>query len=355
MNVGHLISSLATGGAETMLLRYARHADRPLTVFSLGGGDLEPAFEATDATLVDLDVDSVLRPDDLGRVRAALAAADVDLLHAHLPSAMVVARLAGRAAGVDRIVSTHHNWTYPRGLGAIERATRPLDSREVAVSGAVRDNQSSRFDRTDWSTIPNGIPVESFNRDVAAAPPPDDLDGPGPVFLNVGRYVSQKRQADLIDAATLVSQELPEARVVIVGHGPREARLRSKVADEGLEDVVTVTGRVPDVEPFYAAADAFVFASQFEGLPVTGLEAMAAQLPIVGTRVPGITEIVEEGTTGQLVPPRDPAALASAMVAVGMGDTEAMGTRGYDRAREQYSIERMVIEHERLYDRCAPA
>ncbi|WP_135854120.1 glycosyltransferase [Halorussus salinus] len=356
MNVGYLVGTFSTGGAETMLLRQIRHGDRRPVVFRLGGpDDLEAKFRATGATVVNLDVGSIADPRDLNRARSTLARYDLDVLHAHLPYSMVVARLAGRAAGVEAVVATHHNVTaeWGRAIRAVEQATRPLDSREVAVSNAVRESQSSPFDATEWSTIHNGIDVAGFNDEVRSAAVPSELratlDSDGPVFLNVGRYVPQKAQHLLVEAMDRVASELPESHAVVVGHGPLGDALEARVAELGLEDHVSVTGKVPEIHPYYALADVFVLPSLYEGHPLTALEAMAAELPLVGTRVSGIEETVTP-EVGRLVPPRSRESLAEAMLEVARDDPEGMGSRAYQRASEQFDISRMVAAHEELYE-----
>lgn len=357
MEVGYLVSSLATGGAEAMLLRQVEYADRESTVFRLGGPvDLEPDFERTGTTVVDLDVGSVVSPTDLRRARATISDYDFDVLHAHLPSSMVVARVAGRAAGVDTLVSTHHmSMPYPTGLRAVERATRPLDSHEVAVSRGVRESQSCRFDVPDWSVIYNGIDVADFNRRVRETDARPNRDPDAPVFLNVGRYTPEKGQRHLVEAMASVVTELPDARAVLVGHGPLHGKLLETVEALGLGDSVEVTGKVPvsEIHEYYAMADVFVLPSLNEGLPITGLEALAAELPIVGTRVPGVEEVVTDDV-GRLVPPRSPRRLAEAMVAVVTADPESMGDRALERARSRFDIQQTVAAYERLYERLAP-
>lgn len=352
MNLGYMVSSLSTGGAEMMLLRQIRHSERSETVFNLGsGGDLLSKFKNAGATVVNLDISSVLKPSDLNAVRSALGKYEVDILHAHLPSSMVVARLAGRAAGIDTIVSTHHNSKYPRDLRAIERATRPLDTHQIAVSDSVQHHQESIVGNGEWSVIYNGIDIVSFNRQVRNASVPDNMASDGPTFLNIGRYVPQKGQKYLIRAMERVVTELPGAHAVIVGHGPLQDELEALVAERGLEDSITLTGRVPEVYGYYAAADMFVFSSLFEGLPVTGLEAMAAELPIVGTRVAGIKEIVDDGETGYLVPPESPKFLAETMVRMASSEYEMMNQRAFERASSRFSIRQMHASHNQLYQK----
>lgn len=351
MNLGYVVSSFVRGGAETMLLRHVRYAGRRPIVFRLGGSpDLEAEFRAAGATTVNLGLDSVVSPAGLNRARAQFGEYDLDVLHAHMPSPMIVARLAGRAAGVRTLVSTHHTvaQNYPPALRMLERTTRPLDDSLVAVSDAVRRTQSSVLDTPGWTTIYNGIDVDEFNRDVATANPPDGIDADGPVILNVGRYIPEKGQRYLVEAMPGVLQRYPEARAVLVGYGELRDDIEAQVAKLGLNDHVQLTGKVSDVHRYYAGADVFVIPSLFEGLPITALEAMAAGLPVVGTRVPGVSEAVS-AEIGSLVPPASPERLSRAIIDVLADGPVERGERSVDRARRTFDIEHTVDAHERLY------
>ncbi|MWG36321.1 glycosyltransferase [Halomarina oriensis] len=356
MNVGYLIGTFGRGGAETMLLRQLEHGVGERVVFRLGGADdLEADFRAAGATTVNLEVGSVVDLRALNRARRTIARYDLDVLHAHLPHAMVVARLAGRAAGVDAVVSTHHNVLASadyRSISTLERATRPLDSHEVAVSEAVRESQATVFDRPPWSVVYNGIDVAGFRDAVRSATPPSlpGDDGAGPTFLNVGRYDPQKGQKYLVEAMSSVVRERPDARAVVVGHGAEQAALERLVRARDLTESVHVTGKVDDVHGYYAAADVYVMPSLFEGLPLTALEAMAAELPVVGTRVPGVEEVLTDGV-GRLVPARSPERLAAAMLSLADEDLSAAGARAYDHVERRFDIQTLVDAHERLYER----
>lgn len=352
MDVGYVVTSLGTGGAETMVLRHVRHADRNPTVFWLGGSsDLESEFEAAGATTVNLEVGSVTSPSALNGARSKIAAVDPDLLHAHLPSAMIVARVAGRAAGVETVVSTHHRAKpYPRLLRAAERATRPLDSREVAVSRSVYESQSSVVDVTPWSIVHNAIDVRQFNRQVREAEPLPEFSSSGPTFLNIGRYVPEKGQRDLVAAMRRVVDSRPDANALIVGYGPLQEELAELVRRLDLEDAVQIVGKVPvdEIHRYYSLADAFVLPSLNEGLPITALESMAAKLPFVGTRIPALEDIITDDT-GVLVPPKSPNRLADALIALANGEGDSMGDRAYERALDRFDVSQMVGAYEQLY------
>ncbi|MFC5969864.1 glycosyltransferase [Halomarina salina] len=364
-----LTNHLAPDGAPTLLLEIVTGSDSPdisFTVCSFGGDDeLGPAFEEAGATVVDLGSSmSVPQFDPLSIPRALrfFRTAEFDVLHCHMPYSHTVGRVLGAAFGVDTIVSTQHN--VPDNYHPVERAgerlTRFLDSTTVAVSEGVENAFTGRSElhepgtTPEWCTIRNGIDVEAFHRKVAAADgsavrATHDLDDET-VFLNVARYEPQKAQVDLVTAMGRVVESLPDAHLFVVGWGSAEEDIRDEVARLGIGDSVTVTGRVPTVHEYYAAADVFVSSSIFEGLPITHLEAMAAELPIVTTDIPGVREVVLNGETGQRVPIRSPAELAEAMTTVATSDgRDAMGRAGYQRALDAFSIEDTVASHLRLY------
>lgn len=367
LQVCYLINQLAPGGAPTLLLDIIDNTDDPdvsYTVCFLEGDDtLVTDMEASGAEVIDFGADFKFDPRALARLTRFVRRHEFDVLHAHLPYSQTLGRLTATVGSVGTVVSTQHNVpaNYHPVTRTLERATRPLDDATVAVSTGVERafrGDAHRYHRSlddGWCTIYNGIDVDGFAADVADADPTAvvaEVSDADPVFLDVARYVSAKSQETLVDAMTDVVASLPEAQLLLVGWGPREEALRDRVRDRGLADRVTVTGRVPSVHPYYAAADAFVSSSTFEGLPITHLEAMAAGLPLVATAIPGVEEVVVDGETGRLVPPGDPDALAAAMVDVASGDRRSTyGRAGRDRVATEFDIQGAVDDHLDLYRR----
>ncbi len=117
----------------------------------------------------------------------------------------------------------------------------------------------------------------------------------------------------LVAAWPLLLARVPGARLCLLGDGPEEARLREQASALGVEASVAFLGGVPDVAPRLRAADAAVLPSRTEGMPVALIEAMSCGLPVVATAVGGSAEVLRDGTTGRLVPPDSPAALAEAL------------------------------------------
>jgi glycosyltransferase involved in cell wall biosynthesis len=148
---------------------------------------------------------------------------------------------------------------------------------------------------------------------------------------------------------------VPDARFVIAGEGELRPTLERQIKERGLEKHVFLLGFRPDILSIHKGFDIFVMSSVTEGLGTSLLDAMACGKPIVATRAGGMPEVVADGETGLLVPPRDDAALAAAMVTLltDRAARERMGTAGQRRARERFSAERMVQDTLELYTRVA--
>lgn len=168
----------------------------------------------------------------------------------------------------------------------------------------------------------------------------------------VARLEPEKGHPTLIDAWPQVLRGIPDAHLLVVGEGSRREALEAQVADRGIGDRVTFTGRRDDVPAVTAALDVAVLPSYREAQGLTILEAMALSRPVIASNVGGIPEMVEDGRTGLLVPPHDPEALARAITRLltdhAYADMLAKG--GHDLVHERFCVELMVSAIEDLYD-----
>jgi glycosyltransferase involved in cell wall biosynthesis len=192
--------------------------------------------------------------------------------------------------------------------------------------------------------IPNGLHLDDFPAALMVPPPP-------PIILTVARFDPVKGHEDLLAAASLVIERRPDARFVWVGAGGEFEPMRRRVRVMGLEAAIELPGETDDVLPFLHRAHLFVLPSHQEGVPGSALEAMAARLPVVATRVGGLPEIVDDGITGRLVPPRDTRALAQAILDLLEDSTrcQSMGEAGRRRVERCFSRETFIKAHEKLY------
>ena len=284
-----------------------------------------------------------------------------DVIHAHDPHGVAMASLAlSLGAGSARA------WRAPA-LVASRRVDFHLKSNSfsrwkyrqvdcfIAASEAIRTMLvADGVEAARAVTVHEGIDVEH----VLAAPPVNVheafwLPHHAPVVGNVAALVPHKGQRYLVDAAHLVVQQLPDARFVILGEGELREHLEKQVHEHRLEKHVLLPGFRTDVLGCIKGFDLFAMSSVTEGLGTSLLDAMACSRAIVGTSAGGIPEIVEDGVTGLLVPPRDHAELAAAIVRMLKDDDgrRRMGGAGFARVNDRFTVERMVAETASVYAR----
>ena len=169
--------------------------------------------------------------------------------------------------------------------------------------------------------------------------------------LTVGSLTPAKAQQVLLEAFAGVAARVPEASLLIAGEGALRPALEAEIARRGLERRVRLLGARGDTAELMEACDVFTLSSVREGLPVTVLEAMRAGRPVVASDAGGIREAVEDGSSGRVVPMRDPAALAAGLEEA-LGDparAARWGAAGRQRWAAHFTAERMVRETETLY------
>lgn len=190
--------------------------------------------------------------------------------------------------------------------------------------------------------IMNGVDTSKFT----ASP----IQHKGIVFINVGRLQSQKNQALLVKAFARVVDKVPTAKLIIVGEGELRTEIEKLIQQYGIEQHVSMPGQCNDVQRKLNSADVFVQSSDYEGLPISGLEAMACGLPIVTTAAGGTVDIVCNGVNGFVVDVGDCEQLANAMLHLAMdkGLRERMGTKSLELSKD-YSIEKCGEQYQKLY------
>jgi len=282
-----------------------------------------------------------------------------DIVHAHDPHGVAMAAMAlsmSTQLAKPPLVAARRVDFHLRGNALSRWKYRQVDC-FICASDAIR-----RMLVADGVPEPRALTVhEGVDVERAAAAPAADLHGEfwlphhAPIVGNVAALVPHKGQKHLIEAAAIVVQKVPDARFVIAGEGELRPSLERQIKDRHLEKHVFLAGFRPDVLSVHKAFDIFVMSSVTEGLGTSLLDAMACGKPIVGTTAGGIPEVIVDGQTGLLVPPRDPEALARAIVALLTDERarQAMGAAGLARVRERFSVERMVQETLRVYRRVA--
>jgi glycosyltransferase involved in cell wall biosynthesis len=363
-----LIKGLGAGGAETLLLLWAKVRDRRRfayeTAFVLPRKTaLVDPMRKTGIPVSCLDGGREWDVRWLFRLRRLLRERRPDLVHVHSPYVAGFTRLVVRSLPRrDRprlLTSEHLPWSgYAPATRVLNALTYRLDDAHIAVSHAVRTSIPSRLvDGT--RVIRTGVDVAAIRGHRGEREGIRATLGLEPGHLVIGTIANFRTQKDyptLLRAAARVAGAYSHVRFVAVGDGPLEDEILRLRAELSLQDTFLLLGRRDDPAGVLAACDAFVLASRFEGLPLALMEALAMGLPVVATSSAGVRECVTDDHDALLVPVGDAAALAAALVRV----IQDPGLRGRlasaaETGAGRFDIGRMAGEIEALYAELAVA
>lgn len=350
--VGLVIGQLTYGGAEGQLYELARAlgAVADPVVYCLSAKS-EPYGARLREAGVELRVLPSRGSFDVSRVRAlrrALVRDRIEVVHAFLFLASAYAYLATRGLRGVRLVTSARNCK-----------PEPNPVRRVVMKAAFRaservicnSREMERYARAYYGAPESRTCVILNGVDTARFDVPRRLHE-GLRVGTVGRIERQKNLSVFLEAARLVLAERPDASFEIVGDGSLRASVVEEAGRRGLGAAVRLPGTRGDIPEFFAGLDQFWLTSDWEGTPNVVLEALAAGLPVIATRVGGTPEVVEDGVTGMLVDAGDAAAIARASLALASDASaaSAMGRRAAQAAREKFSIAAMVDATARAYE-----
>jgi glycosyltransferase involved in cell wall biosynthesis len=330
-----LIESSTVTGPSRNLIEFGKLAANPepgllpvqviVATYQRGPGESPLAVTAKNAGLSVFTISERRRWDTkvFPQLRQMIAQCQPDILESRNVKSHFLVRMLGLHRKC-RWVAWNHGYTATNWL---DRAYSQLDRwslrgayRVVTVCGPFADKLESRgIDRDRITVLHNSVkpfvapPLEQVRRVQHSLGLQDEA-----VILAVGRLSYEKGIADLLRAAAVLSNTkgVPNFRLVLVGDGPEREALARLASRLGIEGKLTMAGFQRDTKPYYSIATLMAVSSHTEGSPNVVLEAMAAGLPIAATAVGGIPEILEEGLTGLMVPPRNPDAMASAILRI---------------------------------------
>lgn len=368
LRVLHVVSTFEiktdTKILELMLPLLDRGRVEPSIACMYGGGPMRNRFEALGIPTRDFQAAGELNPFVVRRIARWVGRNGFDAVHTHLLRADLYAGLAARLARTRAVVSTVHalgefRRSRKRRLdGLLDQLSRLWPTHWVAVSHAVKADAVKRLRRPgSWVTvIHNGIEPERFKPNPAERQRIRDewqLDRDMPLIVVVARLSYEKGLPTLLQAASRLRRTHPKAVVAIVGDGPLRAELTDQINDSGLPDSVRLIGFRQDIASVLSAADVACLPSYMEGFPNALLEACAAELPVVATKVGGIPELVVAGRTGLLVEPHRPDELAEALERV-LSEPELarqLGRAARERIETHFTARHAARRHEELYER----
>lgn len=281
----------------------------------------------------------------------------IQLIHAHLPWAGILARVAGKMCKVPVIYTEHNKQErYHVGTRMMNLLTMDLLTAVIAVSTDVAESihKHKPHLRTPVRTVVNGVNVKSFKKQLFDGQAVRERLGMAPdatVIGTIAVFRFQKRLDLWMELASKILQQVESAHFIIVGDGPLKEALMKKRDELGLTDRIHMPGLETEVRPYLAAFDVYMMSSVFEGLPVALLEAMAMECPVIATDAGGIKEVIRHEVDGLLCSVEEPEKLVG--YACSLLQDEDLRVRYGEQARkrvvESFSMEKMVGELEGVY------
>ena len=371
-----IITKLELGGAQEVALFAAAKLDRPRFRSVLIAGEpglLDEKARALEGVAFH-QVPSLARPIRPWRDLRALISLTVLLrrlqpaiVHTHSSKAGILGRWAAWLARVPIIVHTIHGygitpnqpWWLRSLLIGVERLTGLITTQWITVSQADLDRglHWGLFRRSHVIVIRPGIDVRAFQAPPLPAPERDRLRaawGVGPEHMLVGTVAPlkpQKAPHDFVAVAVRVCAHVPSARFVWVGDGELRGSVEAHIRSAKLEDRVRIVGWRRDVPAVMHALDAFLLTSRWEGLARVLLEARAAGVPIIATRVGGAAEAVVEGRHGWLCEGGDIEGLTGRLRDVLKTRGAGAPSRDGGDLPDEFDIHEMARQYQQLYDK----
>ena len=296
-------------------------------------------------------------PVTISRLRKILTDNEIDVLSVNFNKDVRLGGLAARLSGNTRVVWSMglnitsdkplHRWLTPKLIGSV-----------IVPSNALRDEvvASGYIARDSIAVIPIGIPAVSYGGDRELSRrqvlsqfrlPEESI-----IAVTVGRFVDHKGHDYLVRAAASLVDQFPDLRFLFLGDGPNEMELRKQIGSLGLDTHFVFTGMLSEVSGILAGADVMIHPSVQEPFGIAILEGMRAGLPVVASRVGGIPEVVEEGTTALLCEPREPASLQQTVLSL-LNDTprmRAMGEAAQQRWDRLFRYDQMIDRVEAYFN-----
>jgi glycosyltransferase involved in cell wall biosynthesis len=362
LRIAHLIYSPAVGGSEMIAADICGRLDRsifaPLILFMHRGSGLMPEILSNrDVATYNLNQTRIKRLFGPLLSFKALVGLNIDLLHVHHVPLWQNIWKAAKLAKIPVILTEHAKYSISRSNRLQEACRRAAEAVNcfTTVSKDLQDYFVKEIGIPEESitVIPNGVDTSRFvpgpRNGVLQDLLPDKFTGK--VLISVGRLTEAKDQSTLLSAIEILRKQARNIFLIVAGDGEMRTPLEKEIANKKLTDCVYLAGSRSDVYQLLPGANAFVLSSKREGFPMSILEAMAAGLPVIATRVGGIPEVIKDGQNGILVPPQDRNSLANAICRV-LDDSEFatnLASRARTTVEENYSIQAVTEAYTKIY------
>lgn len=357
--IAFCVTDLDPGGAERALVQLVTRLDRqrwdPRVYCLTGPGRLVEDLERAGIPTVCFGARRRWQVAVVWKLFRALREFQPTLIQSFLFHANIASRFAGWLAGVPHRISGIRVAERRRKIYLwVDRWTESLIERHVCVSQSVADFSIHPGGLTPGKlmVIPNGVNAEQFSSlaplELGAWSITTDAD----VWVTAGRLDTQKGPWVLFEAVRTLSTAYPRLRLLWAGEGPLRQELQTWIDSHQLQHIIQLIGWRDDLPRLLKAAHGFVLTSNWEGMPNVVLEAMAAGLPTVSTRVEGVAEIIENGVTGWLAPVGDSSEFARiwSQVLDNPKQREQVASAGQRHVRETFSWDEMERRYAGLYE-----
>ena len=362
LRVMFLITSMPIGGAETLLVNLVRGMDENLFAPQIGclkergvlGEELKNEFPVH-CDLIHGKYDVKI----LGRLHRLFVQQQIDaVITVGAGDKMFWGRLAAKRARIPVILSALHSTGWPDGVGRLNKMLTPITDSFIAVAREHGRHlvTQERFPERKVCVIPNGIDTERFRKDIdAKVRLRNELGIPlgAPVCGIVAALRPEKNHLLFLRAAKLLNKSRPDAHFVIVGDGEERPKIETAISDADLSQHFHCLGSRNDIPQLLSMMDIFTLTSHNEASPVSILEAMSTELPIVATNVGSISETVQHGKTGFLTRPGS-AEMTSEYWGILISDQRKMqqfGKLGRSVVVERASLQVMIEGYQNLIEK----
>jgi len=364
MKILHLISSSGMLGAERVLLEIAEYSKRAGLEVGIGvfQNSQNPNLELAEVArrqgfnVQIFPCNGRFDKKTIGKIKDYIDKEGVQILHSHNYKSNFYARRALSNNNIRWVVTNHGRRFGPKLLiyNLLDGFVIRHADRVIAVSKEiVRKMKLVGINSKKICLIKNGVNLDRYREKIASKSIRDSwgIKKDVPVIGTVGALTKEKGHVYLLNAAPRVIRIIPEAIFLFVGDGRERASLEKIVLHLGIKDSVIFAGMRKNVPEILSIFNVFVLPSLNEGLPMALLEAQAAQIPVVATSVGAIPDVLQDGVTGILIPPKEPQAIAEAVIMI-LSDKQlasGMAQKGFDRVRDNFSSEQMGDKYLSIY------
>lgn len=388
INLLYVITKLELGGAQKQLLNLISHLDKqsynPSLITAQDGLLVKEATSIKGLRLIrsrflERAINPLMDLLALCQIYSFIKKNKIDIVHSHSSKAGMLGRWAARFARVKIIIHTVHGWSFNeyqnpllcRIIVWLERITARITDKLIVVSYHDWQKGLDRHigNKDKYKLIRYGIDYKEFtpldkntrqdkssyltgfNKKDKSLREELRINTSNLLIGMVSCFKSQKSPQDFIRLGFLVNKVIPKTKFLLVGDGVLRKKVERLISKFNLEQQVILIGWREDVPRILSAIDIFVLTSLWEGLPISVLEAMAASLPVIATDTGGIAEVILDGKTGFLVPPRDINRMAERLIHLLKNENirKQIGQNARDSLDSDFSLENMLKNTEDLY------